>query len=162
MELRLSYSLAHNTTNQPSGFQTAILMPSLVIPTTHRMGPPWLRGRVEWNPELFLGLFTYPYIRPILGVSPVQFRYILNPIHQWSPYLMGGVGAVIANVERPETGSDYNVLISLAAGTQYTLTDKTSLILEYRHTHISNGGTHPHNSGIDSDSVVAGVSLKWG
>lgn len=160
VEFRTGYGVVENDKNQKTHFQLTPLFPSVVIPLTRPIGPSWARGRIEWNPELFIVILSNPYVRPMLGMDPIQFRYQLEPIGRWSPYVLGTAGILYANVHRQETNSDLNFNIGIGVGTRYAVTDKTWLLLEYRHVHISNAGIKNQNSGIDSDNFLAGISRK--
>lgn len=159
VELRAGHAIANNNSAQPSGFQLTQVLPSLDVPLTRPFGPSWARGRILWNPELQFGLFSAPYVRPLWGIQPFQFRYEVELPHRWSVYSVAGVGAIYANIERPETGSDGNLSLVLGAGARYAVAPRTSWLLEYRHQHISNAGSDDQNGGIDSHVVLFGISL---
>ncbi len=160
LELRAGYARSQQNSAQPTGFEMIPVLPSLVVPLTKPTGPAWCRGRFEWNPELFFAEIYTPYNRPLYGISLLKFNYALYPDSRLQPYITGAFGGVRGHIDRPETGSDYNFLIQSGIGTRYQMSENTALILEYRRTHISNGGTNERNSGIDSDTWLAGVSYK--
>lgn len=159
-ELRVGHGIADRNSDQPSGFQLTSLFASAEVPLTEPIGPPRARGRIVWNPELELGIFSVPNVRPLVGLHPVQFKYVLEPIGKWSPYLIAGVGAIHSKIDRPETGSDYNISLMLGAGIRYLLSPNTSWLLEYRRRHVSNISTSDQNSGIDSHNILAGISIR--
>ncbi len=161
VELRVGHAIANNTDAQPSGFQLTEALPSVDVPLTRPFGPSWARGRILWNPELQFGLFFVPYVRPLVGVRPFQFRYELGPLHRWSVYAISGGGVMYAHIERPETGSDGNFSLILGAGLRYAATTRSSWVLEYRHLHMSNGGADDQNSGIDSHAVLLGTAFRF-
>lgn len=161
LEVKAGYALGNNNNSQPTGFQYAPLTLSVLVPTTGWHGAGWFKGRVEWNPELLTGAFTHPNVRPLVGLSPLQFRYQLAPRGRWWPYFQSGFGGVYSRVNnRVETGKDLNFNLMLGAGTAYALNDRTCVVLEYRHHHFSNGDTDEYNSGIDAHVLLAGVSVK--
>lgn len=160
LELRTGYGWQYKTSARPNNFQIHPLLASAVIPLTGEIGPSWLRGRAEWNPELFLGLFTHPYHRPIAGITPIQLKYALTPKGRFSPYLLLGSGVLYANVNRRETRNDLNFNLNLGAGTYFKLNGATDLILEYRHIHISNAGIREDNTGLNTHTFLAGVSIR--
>lgn len=162
-ELKTGYGYQYkNTKARPNNYQIHFLLPSLVIPLTEVFGPSWWRGRITWTPELFLAFMTHPNNRPMVGVIPLQFRYEIEPIAgRWSPYLGLGAGVLHANVNRRETGSDLNFSVSGAAGLRYRMNDQTSLILEYRHLHLSNAGLDERNSGLNTHTFLAGLSIAF-
>lgn len=160
VELKTGYGFAQNDENQPTGFQMTPVLPSVNVPLTETFGPDWLRVRIEWNPELSFGLFSYPYVKPWIGFNPLHFRYKFMPKSRCNPYLLAGAGIFYADIDREETGSDFNFSGSVGIGLQHKITDNASLLLEWRFTHISNAGMDERNSGIDSYNFLAGFSLK--
>ncbi len=159
-DLRLSYGYQYTNTSRPSNFQVISVMPSAVIPLTDPVGPGWFRGRLQWNPELNLGLFIHPYDRPILGINPIQFHWEWQTPCRWKPYLFAGTGFLYANVNRRETRSDSNFSLHGGIGTYFDFSERMSFIAEYRHAHISNAGLHEDNSGINTNSFLLGLSIR--
>jgi len=159
-EFRTGYAYQYKNNARPNNFQVISVLPSAVVPLTDEWGPAWLRGRIEWNPELFLAAFIHPYTRPLVGVTPLQFRYVLQTRHRFKPYLFGGAGVLYANINRRETRKDLNFNPQGGAGVYYAFHENTSLILEYRHIHISNAGLHEDNAGVNTHTFLAGVSIK--
>lgn len=160
-EWRTGYGYQYvNKKSRPTNFQIHPLLPSVVIPIGRVTGPSWLRGRWAWQPELLLAAFSYPYVRPMLGLTPLQFRYTLAPLGRWSPYGLLGAGVLYSPINRSETNSQANFNIQGALGLEYTVTKQTALIVEYRHLHISNAGLGHENAGLDAHTFLAGVSIK--
>lgn len=161
VEFKVGYALGNNNNSQSTGFQYAPAALSAVVPMTDWQGSGWWKGRVDWNPELLTGTFTYPNVRPLVGLTPLQFRYQFAPRGHWWPYFQSGFGGVYSRINnRVETGKDLNFNLMIGAGIAYALNEGTSLMLEYRHHHFSNGDTDEYNSGIDANAVLAGVSLR--
>ncbi len=161
VEWRLGYGGQYtNEKARPNTFQFTTVLPSAVYPLTDPIGPAWFRGRFEWQPELFLAVFDRQNVRPLFGVTPLQFRYLLEPLGRWSPYGFCGVGFLYSNINSRETRSDWNFNPQFGFGTLVTLSDAVSLLLEYRHIHISNAGLHENNSGLNAHTFLAGVSFK--
>lgn len=161
VELRAGHGFARNDSARPSGFQLTHLLPSAALPTTRPIGPVWARGRIVWNPELQLSLFSVPNVRPLFGLHPLQFHYEFETAGPWKPYLLAGVGFIYSNIERPETGSDYNFSLVSGIGARRLLGERTAWLLEYRHHHISNNDTDDQNSGIDAETFLTGFSLSF-
>ena len=159
-ECRAGYGYQYTNSTRPNHFQMVPLLPSTVIPMSGSMGPSWFRGKWEWNPELHLALFTHPYIRPLLGVTPIQFRWVFETPCRFKPYGLIGAGILYANINRRETRKDLNFNLQGALGTFVELNEATSLILEYRHVHVSNAGLHEDNAGMNNHTFLAGISFK--
>lgn len=160
-EVRAGYGTQYiDKKSRPHHFQLLHLLPSVSVPIGKPVAQGWLHGQFEWAPELFLGLFTHPYVRPLIGVTPLQFRYVFQPDWRLHPYLFAGAGILYANVNRKETGKDLNFNPQFGSGFYYALNPSTSLIVEYRHVHISNAGLNERNSGMNNHTFLAGVSFK--
>ena len=160
VELRTGYGWQYKSSTRPDNFQIHPLLVSALLPLTGEVGPSWLRGRAEWNPELFLALFTHPYDRPLAGITPIQLKYTLTPKGRFSPYGLAGAGVLYANINRRETGNDLNFNLQLGVGTYIRLSGNADLILEYRHIHISNAGIREDNTGLNTHTFLAGISIK--
>jgi len=160
-ELRTGYGYQYvNKKSRPTHFQIHPLLPSAVIPMGRVVGPSWLRGRWAWNPELLIAFFSYPYVRPMLGFTPLQFRYTLETKGRWTPYGLLGAGVLYAPINRSESDSQANFNIQGALGVEYALSKDTALIVEYRHLHVSNAGLGHENAGLDAHTFLAGLSVK--
>ncbi|MBI3317561.1 MAG: acyloxyacyl hydrolase [Candidatus Omnitrophica bacterium] len=159
-EVRAGYGWQYTNNSRPNNFQIISLLPSVAYPLTDDIGPAWIRGRFEWNPELNLALFTHPYVRPLFGATLLQFHYGLEPKGRWSPYLLAGAGVLRADINRRETRSRVNFNLQAGIGVGYAISERTSLLFEYRHTHISNAGLDEDNSGLNTHTFLAGVSIR--
>lgn len=159
-ELRTGYGYQYTVRQRPNNYQIHPLMLSTAVPVSDTMGPAWLRGRWEWTPEVWGALFSHPYVRPLVGVTPIQVQYTLEPRGRWTPYGLLGAGILYANINREETMHDLNFNIQGAVGVQYALSHTTALLLEYRHIHISNAGLDDENSGLNTHTFLTGISVK--
>jgi hypothetical protein len=160
-EFRTGYGYQYkDTKSRPHNFQLLSFMASAAVPMGGQRGSGWFKGRLEWAPELWLGLFTHPYDRPLIGVIPLQFRYVFQPEWKLRPYLFAGAGVLYANINRKETEKDLNFNPQIGVGFYYALRETASLILEYRHVHVSNAGLHESNSGMNNHTFLTGVSLR--
>ncbi|OGX41049.1 MAG: hypothetical protein A3C53_06700 [Omnitrophica WOR_2 bacterium RIFCSPHIGHO2_02_FULL_68_15] len=160
-EWRTGYGYQYvNKKSRPTNFQIHPLLLSAVVPMGRVVGPSWLKGRWAWNPEGLLAFFSYPYVRPMVAFTPLQFRYALETQGRWTPYGLLGAGVVYAAINRSESTSQANFNIQAALGLQYTLSKDIALLLEYRHLHVSNAGLSSENAGLDAHTFLAGVSLK--
>ena len=157
-ELKTGYGWQYTNHKRPTNFQLHLLLPSVVIPLSGVMGPSWLRGRWTWNPELLVAIFSHPYVRPMFGFTPLQFRYELEPIGRFHPYGLLGAGVLHSRINRGETGARTNFNLQAGLGIRYALTARTGLMVEYRHIHISNSGLEEHNTGLNTHTVLAGLS----
>ncbi len=159
-ELKAGYGWQYTNRFRPNDFQVISLLPSFVVPVSDRIKLLCTHGQFEWNPELLLATFQYPYVRPILGITPLQFQLSFDPIHRVQPYLLAGAGVLYANVNRIEAGSKANFNLQVGAGLRYPISKETSLLVEYRHVHVSNAGLDNPNHGLNMHNFYLGVSVK--
>lgn len=159
-DLRAGYGYQYTNNSRPNNFQTVEVLPSFRMPLSDSMGPDWFRGKFVWNPELNLTLFTHPYVRPLLGVTPLQFQWAWDTHGRFKPYVSAGAGILYANINRRETRSDLNFNLQPGIGCYYEFNADTSLIAEYRHIHVSNAGLHEDNAGMNTNNFLVGVSVK--
>ena len=159
-ELRAGFGYQFNNNPDLDPLNEVLLLPSMTVPISDVMGPSWFRGKFEWNPELYCATFTKPFVRPIIGITPLQFQYALEPIRRFAPYITGGAGVLWTNLKRHETDSHVNFNSQAALGVRYALTQRSSLIAEYRYTHVSNAGIREPNSGLNTNSFLVGISIS--
>ena len=159
-EFRTGYAYQYTNSKRPTNFEIIPFFPGASVPIGDAAGSGWLHGRWEWAPELFLATIIHPFTRPVVGVTPLQFRYVFEPKCRFHPYLFGGAGILYGDFDRRETGHRLNFNPQFGAGFYYALNDSASLILEYRHIHISNAGMDERNSGLNTHTFLAGLSVK--
>lgn len=159
-EFRTGYAYQYTNSKRPTNVGFIPVLPSAVVPIGGERGSGWLHGRWEWNPELFLAAFIHPFMRPLIGITPLQFRYVFEPKCRIHPYLFTGAGVLYVDFNRRETGNRLNFNLQFGTGFYYALNTTTALLLEYRHIHISNAGLDERNSGLNTHTFLAGVSIK--
>ncbi len=159
-DLRAGYGYQYTNSTRPNHFQVVEVLPSFRMPLSGSMGPDWFRGKFVWNPELNLALFTNPYVRPMIGITPLQFQWAWDTHCRFKPYVFAGAGILYANINRRETRKDLNFNLQPGIGFYYELNADTSLIAEYRHVHVSNAGLHEDNAGMNTHNFLVGVSVK--
>ena len=159
-DLRTGYGYQYTNSTRPNHFQIRELLPSFRMPLSDSMGPPWFRGKFVWNPELHLAVFEHPYVRPLLGVTPLQFQWAWDTHSRFKPYVLAGAGILYANINRRETRSDLNFNLQPGIGVYFEINANTSLMAEYRHIHISNAGLHEDNAGMNTHTFLIGISVK--
>lgn len=159
-EFRTGYAYQYTNSKRPTHFEVIPFLPGAAVPIGKAVGSGWLHGQWEWAPELFLAAMIHPFARPIFGVTPLQFRYLFEPKWAIHPYLFAGAGILYGDFDRRETGTRLNFNPQFGAGLYYALNKTTSLILEYRHIHVSNAGLDERNSGLNTHTFLAGLSVR--
>lgn len=89
---------------------------------------------------------------------------------QWSdffgPYIVAGPGVVYFSERLEDQGTHYGFLLQAGIGNRFRVDDTTSITIDYRFFHESNGsaifGTPGPNPGYNSDMVFIGLEWKIG
>lgn len=77
------------------------------------------------------------------------------------PYIEGGLGLVYLTQHTREQSTQFNFTDQGGVGITYFLKKNLSLNVGYRFRHISNASIKSPNSGINSDSVILGISFLY-
>jgi hypothetical protein len=80
----------------------------------------------------------------------------------FSLFIEGGAGIAGFSDEVPSGGTDYDFTPRAALGATYALDKGIRLLGKVGWFHISNGQTGPNNPGLDSVSVMLGISFTIG
>jgi hypothetical protein len=125
-----------------------------------RMGSSWYEGCWE---VLVEGNFNYLYHKRNqygIGVTGLV-RYNFARKSAWVPYVQGGMGVWHSNIDLPKFPNDFNLSPQAGIGLQYFICPCMSWRIEYRIQHFSNAGTRGHNSGLNFNNVLVGVSWYY-
>lgn len=127
-----------------------------------------LKKWLNWNmPGMFLFMvepFANPVVKPSsnyeAGVS-VGLKYAFPLTSRLYPYIEGGTGGIYISEKTRRQGSHANFVDHAGAGVYYFIKDNLAVNAGYRFRHISNLGIKRPNGGIETNSVIAGVSLFY-
>lgn len=75
----------------------------------------------------------------------------------WRPYVEGGIGVIYTDFRVEEQGLRFNFKSQVGVGVERPLMNGRSLSAGVRLFHISNGGVHPDNRGLDGLSALIGM-----
>jgi hypothetical protein len=75
----------------------------------------------------------------------------------------GGVGMVFTTDAFPPEGTKWNFVQRYGGGLSVHLHEDASLVIGWRHMHVSNGKGfgHPRNPSYDGDGLFAGLRFGW-
>ena len=156
------------------GFYTGYLTADLegkgeyeVIPLIARLGfdlRPLFKTEVNAIIEFLLEPFINTVYNPDTNVE-TGCNFILKlglPItKKLYPYFEGGVGMVHMTQHTNEQSTQFNFTQHLGGGITYFLKENLTFNLGYRYRHLSNASIKHPNSGIDSDSILCGISVFY-
>jgi Lipid A 3-O-deacylase (PagL) len=118
------------------------------------------RGRFEWAVEV---MPIYGQYRPQhvygIGLSPVVWRWNLEPRGRYAPYTELASGLLWTTAPVPLLTGKANFLAHAAAGLRVMITPHQALVLGYRFEHISNGNRLEKNPGVNAHAVHVGWSV---
>lgn len=153
-----------------SGFLTADLEEKgdyEVIPLMGRWGfdlRPLFKKEINAIVEFVLEPFINTVYNPDSNVE-LGCNYILKlgvPVTQkLYPYFEGGLGMIYITQHTREQSTQFNFTQHAGAGITYFLKENLTFNLGYRYRHLSNASIKHPNSGIDSNSIVCGISVFY-
>ena len=117
----------------------------------------WWRGNWELLEEIFAGEQSYPKSRYEVGETTV-LRYNFITGTRWVPFIDGGFGAMGTDIGHPNLGSTFEFNEYAGAGVDYFWRTNSALSLQYRFTHVSDGGIAAPNGGLNQHILYAGLS----
>ena len=89
----------------------------------------------------------------------VQSCWTFEANKSLQPYIFAGGGGVYTQAEIPGTSSRLKGSYQLGGGLTFHL-PKTSIVLEYRFHHLSNGGIKEPNDPLNSGKLLLGLKIK--
>jgi hypothetical protein len=159
--LTAGYMLNHRLKrNQPTKQEGVAFMPSWMITLTEPIGDSWYRGQVSVGAEMVYIQFQEPILTHGIGFNP-KIKYTFAALDRIRPYaeFAGGPFWTDLGGKIPEESSRFNFIVTAGFGVSYFLTDRATLNVGYRFHHISNGGTHYPNIGLNASLPFGGFSF---
>jgi opacity protein-like surface antigen len=122
-------------------------------------GNDFWRGNFELAPEAFGARIFHGPGNYIAG-GTLWLRYNFVP-PRWRvlPYVQGGAGFVVTDVDHRYDGQDFNFNLDLAGGIRCFIAPRWALNLEYRYQHISNANLGSKNLGINAHGPA--LEMSW-
>jgi hypothetical protein len=119
--------------------------------------PEDLRLRVEAN----LGLADRHGQRAIASLNMLAFKYLDRyAAGPWRPYLEAGIGVIYTDFQVEDQGLRINFNPQAGAGVEYAGENGRTFQAGVRAHHISNGGLHEDNRGLNSVLLSVGWLMQ--
>lgn len=119
----------------------------------HHKAPDALRFKVEFN----AGVTTRPQARAVIS-SGIFALYYLKSLSTdvLKSYVEGGIGAIYTDFQLEGQGLRFNFNPQMGIGTEIKTISYGTLFSALRLHHISNGGLHHDNRGVNSVLLMVG------
>jgi lipid A 3-O-deacylase len=159
--LTAGYLLPHRlTTDHTTKQQGPAFMPSWMMTITDPVGDTWYRGQISLGAEMVYIQFQEPFLTHGVGFTPkIKYSFVaLGRIRPYAEFAGGPFWTDLAG-KIPEESARFNFVLTAGVGISYFLTDQTAINVGYRFHHISNGGTHYPNLGLNASLPFGGFSF---
>jgi opacity protein-like surface antigen len=116
--------------------------------------PEGLRFKVELN----VGSTWRNRFRFMTSVAMLALYYVdFLRTDTFQPYIEGGIGAIYTDFRLEDQGTRINFFPQIGVGTDISIQDGPTFFTTFRLQHLSNGGLHEENRGINGAAVVFGM-----
>ena len=159
--LTAGYLLPHRLTADHTTKQEGpAFMPSWMMTITDPVGNRCYRGQVSIGAEMVYIQFREPILTHGFGFTPkIKYSFVaLDRIRPYAEFAGGPFWTDLAG-KIPEESNRFNFVLTAGVGVSYFLTDQAALNVGYRFHHISNGGTHYPNLGLNASLPFGGFSF---
>jgi hypothetical protein len=154
---RYGVALTGGNTYDPENNITFVLLSGFVLFDYERVwrhkAPDPLRFKVEFN----AGVTTRPDTRAIISSGIFALYYMKGfSTENLKPYVEGGIGVIYTDFQLQDQGLRFNFNPQMGIGAEFTTASNITFLSSLRLHHISNGGLHHDNRGINSVVLMVG------
>ena len=158
-EIPTRYGLAgvFGKTFDPVGDINYLQLTGFVMWDYDRVWRHWAPDPLRFKVEGSAGLTTSPKTRGMASVGMMALHYlefISRP--RWNPYIEGGIGVIYTDFQVDGQGSRFNFNPQIGIGTEMKADSGSPFFGAIRLSHISNGGLHDDNRGVNSVVILIG------
>jgi hypothetical protein len=120
-------------------------------------GDHWYRGNPEFRLELFGGAQFSPTIDSLIGLTPhLRYNFVTGSV--WIPFFDLGAGVSATSIGPPDLSGTFEFNLQATTGVQWFLKENVSLNLEVGYLHMSCGGIHDPNLGLNGVKGMLGIT----
>jgi lipid A 3-O-deacylase len=121
----------------------------------------WYQGNWELLGDFFGGAQYNSHVSYMVGVTPgLRYNFITGT--RFVPFVHAGIGVTVTDIRGPDLGSDLQFNSQAGTGVHCFFRENAAFTAQYRYAHLSNGGLHKPNHGINAHEVFVGVSWFFG
>jgi len=117
----------------------------------------WYRGNWQILLQMFGGSQFYPDTAYFVGGGPL-IRYNFAAGHRLVPFVDFGGGVAATDIRNGDLSTTFEFNLQAGAGTHWFVRDNMALTLQYRFIHLSNAGIEYPNLGVNTSTLLAGVT----
>ncbi len=118
----------------------------------------WYRGNWEIRGELFGGGQFSPSTGDLLiGLTP-HLRYNFATGTRWIPFIDAGAGVTATGIEGPDLSGTFEFNLQANTGVHWFVRDNMAVTVEVGYLHVSCGGLHDPNLGLNAVKGMAGIT----
>ena len=129
----------------------------------HMLGPVrfddhWWRGNLELRGEVFGGEQFSPSQTWLVGFAP-HLRYNFITGTRIVPYFDIGMGLAWTGIGVPDLGGTFEFNLQALGGAHWFIQDNLAITTDVRYLHISSGGIHNPNLGVNT--ILGTIGVSW-
>ena len=120
----------------------------------------WYRGNFEGRLEVLSGMQFHPDQGKggwLVGLTP-HVRYDFATGSRWVPFFDLGAGVTATGISRPDLSGIFEFNLQATIGAHYFLRDNLALTGDVRYLHVSCGGIHSPNLGLNAATFMVGMT----
>lgn len=117
----------------------------------------WYRGNFELRGELFGGMEFSPDDEWLIGLTP-HLRYNFATGSRWIPFFDLGAGVTATGIGPPDLSGTFEFNLQATMGVHWFVRDDLAITADVRYLHISCGGIHDPNLGLNGVTGMLGVT----
>ena len=124
----------------------------------------WYRGNFEGRLEVLGGMQFHPDQGKggwLIGLTP-HIRYDFATGSRWVPFFDLGAGVTATGISRPDLSGIFEFNLQATTGVHYMLRDNLALTGDVRYMHVSCGGIHSPNLGMNGVAFMLGLTWFFG
>jgi len=124
----------------------------------------WYRGNFEGRLEVFGGMQFHPDVDTdgwLIGLTP-HLRYNFATGTRWVPFLDAGAGVTATGIGPPDLSGTFEFNLQATTGVHWFFRDNLALTGDIRFLHVSCGGIHSPNLGINDVAFMIGLTWFFG
>ncbi len=144
-------------TFDPVGDINYLQLTGFVMWDYDRIWRHWAPDPLRFKIEGTAGLTVSPKTRGMASVGMMALYYLdFFSWSRWNPYIEGGIGVIYTDFRVDDQGSRFNFNPQIGIGTEIQADSGPPFFSAIRLSHISNGGLHDDNRGVNSVIIMIG------